>query len=68
MTADEVDRGNLQVLYRLHATEAGRLAYLLTGDRHLAEDLVHEAFIKAGLRFAHLRNTASFPRTYGRRS
>jgi RNA polymerase sigma-70 factor (sigma-E family) len=44
-----------------HATEAGRLAYLLTGDRHLAEDLVHDAFIKAGLRFAHLRNTASFP-------
>jgi RNA polymerase sigma factor (sigma-70 family) len=49
------------VLYDRHAAEAGRPAYLLTGDRHLAEDLVHEAFIKAGLRFAHLRNKASFP-------
>jgi RNA polymerase sigma-70 factor (sigma-E family) len=62
MTADEVDPSNdLRVLYELHASEAGRLAYLLTGDRHLAEDLVHEAFIRAGLRFAHLRSTESFP-------
>jgi RNA polymerase sigma-70 factor (sigma-E family) len=33
-------------LYRFHAPKAGRLAYLLTGDAHLAEDLAQEAFVR----------------------
>jgi RNA polymerase sigma-70 factor (sigma-E family) len=52
---------DLRALYELHAAEAGRLAYMLTGDRHLAEDVVHEAFIRAGVRLAHLRKADSFP-------
>jgi RNA polymerase sigma-70 factor (sigma-E family) len=50
----------LEELYALHATSAGRLAYLLTGDKHLAEDLVQEAFIKVAGRFGHLRDQDSF--------
>ena len=33
----------------------GRLAYLLTGDEAVAEDLVQEAFVRTFARFAHLR-------------
>lgn len=33
-------------LYRRHADEAYRLAYLLTHDRQLSQDLVQEAFVK----------------------
>lgn len=36
----------MATLYRLHAPKAGRLAYLLTGDAHLAEDLAQEAFVR----------------------
>ena len=32
--------------YAQYAPAAGQLAYLLTGDRELAEDLVQEAFVK----------------------
>lgn len=60
-TVNEADPSrDLRVLYATHAPEAGRLAYLLTGSREIAEDLVHEAFIKAGLRLAHLRNPGAF--------
>lgn len=38
--------GPLASLYEEHAAHAFRLAYLLTGDRDLAEDLVHDAFVK----------------------
>jgi RNA polymerase sigma-70 factor (sigma-E family) len=41
--------------YDTHAPRLGRLAYLLTGDAALAEDLVQEAFTRAFARFAHLR-------------
>lgn len=36
-----------------------RSAYLLTGDQHLAEDLVHRSITRATLRTALLRLTAS---------
>jgi RNA polymerase sigma-70 factor (sigma-E family) len=36
------------------------LAYLLTGDQDLAEDLVQDAFLKLIGRFADLRNPESF--------
>jgi RNA polymerase sigma-70 factor (sigma-E family) len=48
-------------LYVRNAPDALRLAYLLTGDRALAEDLVQEAFVKLAGRFADLRNPSAFP-------
>jgi DNA-directed RNA polymerase specialized sigma24 family protein len=47
-------------LYEDHAARGFRLAYLLTGDRDLAEDLVQDAFLRLIGRFADLRNPGSF--------
>jgi RNA polymerase sigma-70 factor (sigma-E family) len=52
--------GRLEELYRAHATDALRLAYLLTGDRGLAEDLAQDAFVKVFGRFHDLRNREAF--------
>ena len=51
----------LEELYLRHATEAVRLAYLLTGDRALAEDLVQDAFVRVTGRLLHLRDPGAFP-------
>jgi RNA polymerase sigma-70 factor (sigma-E family) len=47
-------------LYAAHAPEAVRLAYLLTGDRALAEDLAQEAFVRMFGRFRDLRRPEAF--------
>lgn len=47
-------------LYLGHADAAVRLAYLLTGDRDVAEDLVQDAFVRLAGRLAHLRDPAAF--------
>ncbi len=52
--------GQLAELYERHAPAAARLAYLLTGDRGLAEDLVQEAFVRVVGRFRHLRVPDAF--------
>ena len=52
--------GPLASLYEDHSARAFRLAYLLTGDRDLAEDLVQDAFLKLIGRFADLRSPGSF--------
>ena len=52
--------GPLASLYEEHSAGAFRLAYLLTGDRDLAEDLVQDAFVKLIGRFGDLRNPQSF--------
>jgi RNA polymerase sigma-70 factor (sigma-E family) len=52
--------GQLAELYERHAPAAGRLAYLLTGDRALAEDLVQEAFVRVVGRFRHLQVPDAF--------
>jgi RNA polymerase sigma-70 factor (sigma-E family) len=57
----EAGEGRLADLYRRHAPEAIRLAYLLTGDRQLAEDLAQDAFVKLAGRLAHLRDPGAFP-------
>jgi RNA polymerase sigma factor (sigma-70 family) len=46
----------LEDLYRLHAGAGVRLAYLITGDQALAEDIVQEAFVKLAARLVHLRD------------
>jgi len=56
----ETGREGLVELYQRHGPDALRLAYLLTGDRALAEDLVQEAFARMVGRLAHLRDRASF--------
>jgi RNA polymerase sigma-70 factor (sigma-E family) len=50
----------LDRLYAEHATPALRLAYLLVGDKHLAEDLVQDAFLRMFGRFRHLRDPGAF--------
>jgi len=53
-------RGKLAELYRRHAREATRLAFLITGDETQAEDLAHDAFIKVAGRFGDLRDPSAF--------
>lgn len=50
----------LDGLYRAFAPDAVRLAYLLTGDAGLAEDLAQDAFVRVLGRFRDLRNPESF--------
>lgn len=57
---ERIDGARLVELYTRHADGAYRLAYLLTGDRALAEDLTQEAFIRLVGRFLHLRNAGGF--------
>lgn len=47
-------------LYATHASEAIRLAYLLTGNRAQAEDLVQDAFVRLAGRFIDLRDPDGF--------
>jgi RNA polymerase sigma-70 factor (sigma-E family) len=47
---------SLSELYARHAPRAGRLAYLLTRDPHLAEDVAQEAFARLITRLPSLRN------------
>lgn len=52
--------GRFEDLYKAHGAEALRLAYLMTGDRVLAEDVVQEAFVRLLKRFNDLRNPDAF--------
>jgi RNA polymerase sigma-70 factor (ECF subfamily) len=44
------DIDGMRVLVAVHSLKALRTAYLITGDRHLAEDVVQDAFIRAAKR------------------
>ncbi len=57
---NEVPVRGLADLYARNAGAAMRLAYLLTGDRTQAEDLVQEAFVRCVGRFRHLRVPDAF--------
>jgi RNA polymerase sigma-70 factor (sigma-E family) len=57
----DTDTGRLGELYLRYADDAVRLAYLLTGDRALAEDLVQDAFVRLAGRLVHLRDPGAFP-------
>ena len=51
---------DLARLYEQHAPAALRLAYLLTGDHGLAQDLVQDAFVRVIGRFGQLRDEMGF--------
>jgi RNA polymerase sigma-70 factor (sigma-E family) len=55
-----IEGARLADLYVRHAEGAVRLAYLITGDRHLAEDLVQDAFVKLAGRLLHIRDPGGF--------
>ena len=55
-----LERDRLAELYVEHAPDGIRLAFLLTGDRALAEDLVQEAFARLVGRLRHLRDPRAF--------
>lgn len=50
----------LEELYERHADAAVRLAYLITADRELANDVAQEAFVRVAGRFRHLRYPDAF--------
>jgi RNA polymerase sigma-70 factor (sigma-E family) len=51
----------MAALYDAHAPDAYRLAYLLTGDREVATDIVQDAFVRLFAHFRELREPAAFP-------
>jgi RNA polymerase sigma factor (sigma-70 family) len=53
-------RERMADLYVAHAPDAFRLAYLLTGDREAAADIVQDAFVRLVGRFRDLREPQSF--------
>lgn len=55
-----VKRPSLAELYRTHSPGALRLAYLLTGERDLAQDLVQDAFVRLFGRYRDLRDSNHF--------
>src|SRR5689334_19170417 len=61
-TTDELRRRYLE-----HYASSVRLAFLLTGDRASAEDLVQEAFVRIFSRPRRVQDAAAFP-TYVRRT
>jgi RNA polymerase sigma factor (sigma-70 family) len=50
----------LDRLYRTHAPAAMRFALMLTGERELSEDLVHDAFVRVAAKLDTLREPDAF--------
>lgn len=57
---DEDTPSGLEEVYERHAPAGFRLAFLLTGDRSSAEDLLHDAFVRVAGRFRHMRFPEAF--------
>lgn len=53
-------RARFEDLYAAYGGEALRLAYLMTGDRALAEDVAQEAFVRLLRAFHNLRDPDAF--------
>ena len=51
----------LEELYRHQVAPLQRLAFLLTGDHHLAEDITQQAFVRFYRRFFKLRDSSAAP-------
>lgn len=50
---------SLTDLYSAHASSAARLAYFLTGDQQVVDDIVQEAFTRVGGRILTLRDPSN---------
>lgn len=48
--------GGVDGLYKAHIADAVRLAYLITGDSARAEDVAHDAFLRAAGRLGAIRH------------
>lgn len=66
MTQVSRSAADIADVFAVHHAEALRLAYLLTGDAHRAEDVVSEAFLKVFRRWG--RTGIDHPRAYIRRA
>jgi RNA polymerase sigma-70 factor (sigma-E family) len=55
-TIRDESQQNIVHLYLVHGPRAKRLAYLLTTDWSVAEEITQEAFVRLIGRFGHLRN------------
>ena len=60
VTAAEKSKDRLADLYLSHEGRARRLAFLLTGNRELAEDIAQEAFVRVASRLSWLRRDDAF--------
>ncbi len=56
----------LNELYALHSPSALRLAFLMTGDGHVAEDIVQEAFARLYARFGERKEPEAVDAYLGR--
>jgi RNA polymerase sigma factor (sigma-70 family) len=54
------DKPDVAELYRRHIASAAGLAFLLTRDASIAEDLAQDAFVRVVGRFRHLRRPEAF--------
>jgi len=52
--------GRIEDLYVRYAPGGFRLAYALTGDRQVAEDLLQDAFVRVVGRLGHIRSGVTF--------
>jgi RNA polymerase sigma-70 factor (sigma-E family) len=59
-TPETATAGQLEELYLRYGPGGLRLAYLLLGDQHAAEDCVQEAFARIVGRLGHVRGGVSF--------
>jgi RNA polymerase sigma factor (sigma-70 family) len=66
-TIDRAGRDGLAEAYGLYASDAVRLAYLLTGDPDLARDLVQDAFVRVASRLPAVKEPERF-RSYLRKT
>src|SRR5260370_8050783 len=54
------DRDAFRVLVERHSQNVFRLAYRMTGNRHDAEEVVQEAFLRAYKKLGHFPSRANF--------
>jgi RNA polymerase sigma-70 factor (sigma-E family) len=66
-TIERARRDRLAEAYAIHAPDAVRLAFLLTGDGELARDLVQDAFVRVASRWPRIHDPEKF-RAYLRKT